>query len=618
MRYLGNKTKLLTFIDSVIQKHNIQGETFADLFAGTSSVGDYMKNRYTIISNDFMYYSYVFSKAKLLNNQIPDFKIFHKVYNNDIFTWLNTRKYSPNDHYFIYQNYTPIADRQFFTEENALKIDGMRIDIEELYQENTITENEYFYLLASLLESVTKVSNTSGTYEAFFKFWDSRAHKLFTLLPLDMQLSLSISSDNKIFNEDTNTLIRNISGDIAYIDTPYTITQYASAYHILETIAKYDFPEIAGKTGRRQKNRRMSEYSRKQKAKDSFEDLFRQLDFEHILISYSNQSLVPLDELISLAEHFAVDHKVFIEELPYREYKNLNSSQKNNGKKLHEVIIYFKKDNSYIKSPLNYSGSKEKLLKPIYKELPAHVGTFIDAMGGAFNVGSNVFAMNKVVYNEINPFVFPIIEMLLKKDKLELINNIENTIKKFNLSKTKKDEYLLFRNHYNSNEKTALNLFIIHMFAFQNLIRFNSKYEFNTPVGNAGYNDKLKKRILSFYPKSPKLEMYQGSYEDLNPLKFEKDTIFYFDPPFLITTAGYNDGKRGLKGWDSDMEAELLSYLKNLDKLGYKFMLSNVIEHQGKTNHLLKEWVENHNFKIIEIGKTGSRYPRIEVLIKNY
>ncbi len=618
MRYLGNKTKLLTFIDSVIQKHNIQGETFADLFAGTSSVGDYMKNRYTILSNDFMYYSYVFSKAKLLNNQIPDFKIFHKIYNNDIFTWLNTRKYSPNDHYFIYQNYTPIADRQFFTEENALKIDGMRIDIEELYQENTITENEYFYLLASLLESVTKVSNTSGTYEAFFKFWDSRAHKVFTLLPLDMQLSLSISSDNKIFNEDTNILIRNISGDIAYIDTPYTITQYASAYHILETIAKYDFPEIAGKTGRRQKNRRMSEYSRKQKAKDSFEDLFRQLDFEHILISYSNQSLVPLDELISLAEHFAVDNKVFIEELPYREYKNLNSSQKNNGKKLHEVIIYFKKDNSYIKSPLNYSGSKEKLLKPIYKELPAHVGTFIDAMGGAFNVGSNVFAMNKVVYNEINPFVFPIIEMLLKKDKLELINDIENTINKFNLSKTKKDEYLLFRNHYNSNEKTALNLFIMHMFAFQNLIRFNSKYEFNTPVGNAGYNDKLKKRILDFYPKSPKLEMYQGSYEDLNPLKFEKDTIFYFDPPFLITTAGYNDGKRGLKGWDSDMEAELLSYLKNLDKLGYKFMLSNVIEHQGKTNHLLKEWVENHNFKIIEIGKTGSRYPRIEVLIKNY
>ncbi|WP_436862808.1 DNA adenine methylase [Mammaliicoccus sciuri] len=618
MRYLGNKTKLLTFIDSVIQKHNIQGETFADLFAGTSSVGDYMKNRYTILSNDFMYYSYVFSKAKLLNNQIPDFKIFHKIYNNDIFTWLNTRKYSPNDHYFIYQNYTPIADRQFFTEENALKIDGMRIDIEELYQENTITENEYFYLLASLLESVTKVSNTSGTYEAFFKFWDSRAHKVFTLLPLDMQLSLSISSDNKIFNEDTNILIRNISGDIAYIDTPYTITQYASAYHILETIAKYDFPEIAGKTGRRQKNRRMSEYSRKQKAKYSFEDLFRQLDFEHILISYSNQSLVPLDELISLAEHFAVDNKVFIEELPYREYKNLNSSQKNNGKKLHEVIIYFKKDNSYIKSPLNYSGSKEKLLKPIYKELPAHVGTFIDAMGGAFNVGSNVFAMNKVVYNEINPFVFPIIEMLLKKDKLELINDIENTINKFNLSKTKKDEYLLFRNHYNYNEKTALNLFIMHMFAFQNLIRFNSKYEFNTPVGNAGYNDKLKKRILDFYPKSPKLEMYQGSYEDLNPLKFEKDTIFYFDPPFLITTAGYNDGKRGLKGWDSDMEAELLSYLKNLDKLGYKFMLSNVIEHQGKTNHLLKEWVENHNFKIIEIGKTGSRYPRIEVLIKNY
>ena len=269
MRYLGNKTKLLEFIDEVIEKHNIDGEVFADLFAGTASVGDHMKNRYKVYANDFMYYSFVFSKAKLMNKNIPEFNLFKSKYGLDPFTWLNSKKYVPNDSYFIFNNYTPVSNRGFFIEENAIKIDGIRIDIEELYQEGIILENEYFFLLGSLLESATKVSNTSGTYEAFFKFWESRANKMFEISPLEMESYPTINSGNLAFNEDTNFLLRHISGDIAYIDTPYTITQYASAYHILETIARYDFPEIAGKTGRRQNGRRMSEYSRKQKAKES-------------------------------------------------------------------------------------------------------------------------------------------------------------------------------------------------------------------------------------------------------------------------------------------------------------------------------------------------------------
>lgn len=618
MRYLGNKTKLLSFIDKVIEKYNIQGEVFADLFAGTSSVGDYMKNRYKIISNDFMYYSYVFSKAKLLNASKPLFNNFINKYNEDPFIWLNSREYTPDEHYFIYNNYTPIANRGFFLEENALKIDGMRLDIEDLYQEGIIAENEYFYLLGSLLESVTKFSNTSGTYEAFFKFWESRAIKKFEISPLEMEKYPNIDSSNLVFNEDTNFLIRHISGDIAYIDTPYTITQYASAYHILETIARYDSPEIAGKTGRRQKGRRMSEYSRKKRAKEAFEDMFRQIDFDHILISYSNQSIVPVDELIELASKFAINGEVNIEKVPYREYKNLNASKKGNGKKLHEVIIYFKKDRTKIKSPLNYSGSKDTLLTQIYHELPSHVGTFVDAMGGAFNVGANVFATERVVYNEYNPFVFSIIEMLFKNDRTKLLKSIKKTISKYELGNKKKEEYLNFRKYYNDEEKTPLNLFILHMFAFQNLIRFNSKFGFNTPVGNAGFNEELEQRILKFKTKSPKLDLKLGSFEEMDLDNFEAGTVFYFDPPYLITTAEYNDGKRGLKGWNSDMEVELLSFLKKLDDKGFYFMLSNVIEHNGKVNNILKEWVDTHGYNIVVIGKTGSRYPRTEILVKNF
>lgn len=618
MRYLGNKTKLLTFIKEVIEKYKIDGEIFADLFAGTGAVSDYFKDKYKIISNDWMYYAFVLCKAKTMNSQPPEFKLFTKKLGMSPFKWLNQRHYTPTDEYFIYNNYTPIDGRMFFTEDNAIKIDGIRIDIEDLYQNNLLEENEYFYLLASLLESVTKVSNTSGTYEAFFKFWESRANKLFVLEPLVMECKEVFVADNRCFNEDTNKLARSIKGDIAYIDTPYTITQYASAYHILETIARYDDPEIAGKTGRRQKDRKMSAFSRKKDVKVVFEDLFRQINFKHILISYSNQGLVSLDELISIAERFAEDGVVHIEELPYREYKNLNTSQKGDGVQLKEVIIYFKKNIHYIKSPLNYSGSKDTLLAAIFKELPAHVGTFVDAMGGAFNVGVNIVAMDRVVYNEYNPFIFPIIKMLLCKNKIELLNKIENKISSWQLSPEKKESYLEFRKHYNCENKSSLNLFILHMFSFQNLIRFNSKFEFNTPIGNSGFTDNMKQRIVEFKSKTKCVEFSKNSFEDLDLTQFEKRTVFYFDPPYLITTAEYNDGKRGLKGWNSESEVKLLAFLHKLDREGFYFMLSNVISHRGKVNNLLTEWIKTHNYNVVSIGKTGSRYPRIEVLVKNF
>lgn len=619
MRYIGNKTKLLHFIEKVIIKHKIKGEIFADLFAGSGSVGDYFKNKYKIISNDFMYYSYVFNRAKLLNESIPKFENFTSKYHTNIFNWLNDKKYESNKHFFIYNNYTPIGDRMFFTEHNGLKIDGIRINIEELYRDLIINENEYFFLLASLLESITKVSNTSGTYEAFFKFWESRAIKEFKIEPLEFNQVETIFY-NTIHNEDSNSVIRKIKGDILYIDPPYSVTQYASAYHVLETVARYDFPIIKGVGGKRDKGKYISLYSRKQFALEQFEDLFRQSEFKHILISYSNQSIVPLEELIELARLFSSDKIVHVEDVSYKEYQNHRSSNKRNGNALKEVIIYFKKDVEYAKSPLNYSGSKDTLLPNIIKEMPKHIGVFVDVMGGAFNVGTNIVATNKLVYNEINDKVFGIVEWLLLNDKKEIVLNIEKTIKKFKLTKRGKNEYLSLRNYYNDEKTEALYLYVLHMYGFQNMIRFNNSQKFNTPIGVAGYSDDIKNRILNFNTKTDikNIEFINGCYTDIDWDVYPPDTVFYFDPPYFITSAAYNDGKRGMKGWNGDSEIELLSILTKLDKLNYKFILSNVLHHRDKSNHLLIEWVEEHDFKIINAGTSGWRYAKNEVLIKNY
>lgn len=616
MRYLGSKVKMLEQIESVIDKNNIEGETFADLFAGTGCVGDYFKSRYKIISNDFLYYSYVFNKAKLMNAGIPQFKCFNKKYCKNIFEWLNSREYVPDDTYFVYKNYTPIGNRMFFTEKNGIKIDGVRKTIESLYGDGVLEEKEYFFLVASLLESVTKVSNTSGTYEAYFKFWDSRAEKDFILEPLELN-SVDELKENVVLCEDVNKLVRNISGDIAYIDPPYTVTQYVSAYHMLETISKDDSPAIKGVGGKRGRGDKNSLYAQRTQAKRIFEDLFRQIQFEHVLISYSNQGLVPLEELIELARKFAVDGEVQVNHFDYREYQNHRSSNKRNGNNLSEVVIYFKKDKDINKSPLNYSGSKDTMVPVILRELPPNVDTFVDVMGGAFNVGANVQAISRVVYNELNPFIYNLVRWLLAGDREKKVAEIEKVISDFGLLKRAKEPYNALRDKYNT-EPSELYLYTLHMYAFQNMIRFNSKHKFNTPIGVAGYSDDIKNRLLNFRVKAPEYELLNMDYTQITWEDYPEDTVFYFDPPYYITNAAYNDGKRGMKGWGVTEEIEMLTVLKQIDQLGYKFILSNVLEHNGKRHELLEKWIAENQYRVIDAGVSGWRYAKNEVLIVNY
>lgn len=606
---------MLSSIEEVIKENNIKGETFADLFSGTGCIGDHFKDRYQILSNDFLYYSYVISRAKLKNESIPRFARFRKQYQCDIFEWLNTQEYHPDESYFFYLNYTPAGNRMFFSESNGIKIDGIRQEIERFMKEKLIDEEEYYFLLASMVESITKVSNISGTYEAFFKFWDSRAEKEFEIQPLEIH-ETTLHAENVLYNEDANKLVREISGDIAYLDPPYTVTQYISAYHMFETLAKYDYPVIKGVGGKRGRGDKNSLYAQRTKAKLIFEDLFRQIQFQHILISYSNQGLVPIEELCELASHFAVDGTVKINHYDYREYQNHRSSNKRNGESLNEVIIYFEKDLKINKSPVNYSGSKDTLVPEIVKALPPNVDVFIDAMGGAFNVGANISALDKVVYNEMNPFVYELVSWIVNTPGEKLIKDIEQKIEQFGMDKADETAYKRLRDAYNRNQN-PLELFVLHMYSFQNMIRFNGSHKFNTPVGVAGYSEDMKQRILEFKVKAPNLELINMDYADIDWESYPPNTVFYFDPPYYITSAAYNDGKRGLKGWGLNEELELLNVLKRIDELGYKFILSNVMEHKEKKHALLAEWVKENNFRVLDAGVSGWRYAKNEVLILN-
>lgn len=620
MRYLGNKTRLLGHINQLIEDKNISGGVFADLFTGTGSVADHFKDRFEIITNDLLRYASLFSEAKVSFSEVPKFPRFKKHFKVTPFEYWNTYDYSNETAGFITLNFSPRGDRKFFQEKNAIKIDTIRRQLDEFREANLLSEKEWAYLLASLLESVMGVSNTSGTYEAFFKDWEARSNKDLLLEPLSIENLPLFSKRNVTYNNDSNELVRHIEGDVAYIDTPYTVTQYASAYHVLETIALNDSPEIAGKTGRRVE-RKMSDYNKRNAAKVAFEDLLRQLKFTHVIISYSNQSLIPLDEFVELIQKFAIDGDVEVRAIDFREYKNLNASQKGDGKKLQEVLIYFKKDFEIVKSPLNYAGSKDLIMDKITAALPAHISNFVDMTGGAFNVGGNVAGTGRTFYNEKNPVVFKMVQRLLLDEPESLIVQMQAIVEDYGLTKADKDAYLRLRNHYNSvdiDQRDPIELFVLTLYSFQHMIRFNKNGGFNVPVGNSGLTDDVIDRLINYRTKIPLGGMTLGSFTDVDMNQFDEDTLFYFDPPYIITSAAYNDGKRLEAEWTERDEYELLNYLERLDNAGRKFLLSNTVIHKGQRNEILLDWVERNGYDMQEVGRGGRRYPRLEVLIKNY
>ena len=343
MRFIGSKALLLTEIENVIKEHIKSAEVFCDIFAGTSVVGRYFKKDYRIISNDLLYFSYVLQKASIEINKKPSYKTIQQKLGVNPFEYLQNTKISLDmfeQPPFIYENYSPTknCNRQYFTNENALRIDFIRQTIEKWKNETLINEQEYFYLLAGLIEGIPFVSNIAGTYGAFLKHWDKRAFKKLELIQLDL---FDNKKNNMCFNIDSNKLIKEISGDILYIDPPYNQRQYAPNYHILETVARYDCPKIKGKTGLRPYQDIKSNYCVKNKVLDNFQELIENANFKYIIVSYSTEGIMSVEEIENTLKKYGKQNTYKLYKIPYRRYKHRPGKVEHN---LHELLFYIEKD----------------------------------------------------------------------------------------------------------------------------------------------------------------------------------------------------------------------------------------------------------------------------------
>ncbi len=343
MRFIGCKTLLLDQIKGVIDEKAPDAKSLCDIFSGTATVARYFKQWYEVYSNDLLYFSYVLQKGTIENDRMPEFEgLKADLSIQDPVEYFNSMDISDmealeQEKRFFQNTYAPTGGRMYVTDENALRIDFARNTVEDWYKSGLVSEDEYFYLVACIVEGVPFVSNTSGTYGAFHKEWERRSYKKYEVYRLSVTEN---GKNNRSYNCDGAELLKHIQGDILYIDPPYNERQYLPNYHVLETAAKYDFPEVRGVTGQRPYENQKSDFCLKTKAVSAFDELIKNARFQHIILSYSTDGLMSVSDIEEVMKKYGKESSFKIYEIPYRRYKSRNATLTD---KLKELLVYIEK-----------------------------------------------------------------------------------------------------------------------------------------------------------------------------------------------------------------------------------------------------------------------------------
>jgi len=381
--YIGNKRRLLPLIYNALTESfsgNYEGKKFLDLFAGSGVVSRFAKYLgFEVHSNDWEEYSFIINYAYIKINKY-DLKNMYKSHGGieNIIFYLNNLPFPDSNKEYIARYFSPKNDlepdykteRLFYTRYNGLAIDKIRDEIERLYPDNMINANTSLYkekilLLAILLHKAATHTNTSGVFKAFHKGFGGFSKDALSRILKPIALGNPILIDTKqasfIYKKDANVLLKEDyfiknKFDITYLDPPYNQHQYGSNYHLLNTIALWDKININesilinGKNVNRAGIRRdwvktKSDYCYRDKAKKSFEDLIDKVNSRYILLSYSNEGIVPFEEILNICSEKGKLSIVTNEYIKYRGGKQSINRLNNN---IEFILIIDTNNNTFL------------------------------------------------------------------------------------------------------------------------------------------------------------------------------------------------------------------------------------------------------------------------------
>ena len=317
--YIGNKRKLLPLIRDAIRKTGVRTGTFLDLFSGSGVVGRLAKAAgFTVVANDWEPYSEAINKAYIATNRPPPFSGLGGM--EQAFAALNAL---PGERGYIAAHYCPADDeafdtrteRMFYTQENGRRIDAIREQIEQWWLDGKIDEIEKSVLLAPLIYQASYCSNTSGVFKGFHNGWGGATktawYRIRSCLTLRAPVLFDNGKQNLVLRADASAVADQIKCDIAYLDPPYNQHQYGANYHLLNTVTLWDKPPISPRisgNGKRDKaairkdwrKLRRSAYCYRSSAVEAFAELVAKLRARYILVSYSTDGIMRVEDLLSV------------------------------------------------------------------------------------------------------------------------------------------------------------------------------------------------------------------------------------------------------------------------------------------------------------------------------
>jgi len=641
-RFLGNKYKLIDFIEEVIQENCPEADSLFDVFAGTGVVAHYFMRKMKVITNDILYSNYVthvayMSKQKIRNAFIKTLiHSYNKLHADTI-----------NDNYMS-KNF---ADT-YFSYEDCKIIGYVRENIESLHKYGCINEREKAVLVTVLLYSMDKIAHTCGHYDAYRKNVESGRHLFFEML----DLNVAPIGNNVCYNDDSNRIVKEHKlphNMIAYIDPPYNSRNYSDLYHVLENVARWEKPEVFGVAKKMDRTNLKSKYCSKA-AIEAFEELVLSLNCKCIILSYNNTATKANDRSNArmsdedIMRILSKKGEVRIYSKKYKAFTTGKSKNDDNEERLFVCNVYpvFNIDEkSLVKSPLNYTGCKYKLLPQLKLHFPSKIDTFVGIFAGSGTVGANVTA-DTVIYNDINCNVIGLLRLMDNTSYDSLVSSIEKVISDYGLSDTTANSYAYYgcnsssgmgnynkagfmrlREDFNKlvvrDDNYYVKLFVLVIYAFNNQIRFNAQGKYNLPVGKRDFNKVIRNNLKLFqeHLRDQNKVIISKDFRDFDLNELNIDTFIYCDPPYTLGTASYNEQA----GWTMQDENDLLEFLDKANSKGIKFALSNVFEHKGKTNKFISKWAEkykvhylNHSYANASYHGNNTDKVTQEVLITNY
>lgn len=351
-RYIGNKSKLLDKILSVSSLYLSDNMIACDLMTGTATVASAFRSAgYRVIASDVMTYSFHHANVKLMLSEPPAFDNLIGKINADklhvnsrvidnydlVLLYLNSLEPMPG---FFYREYSKAGKpangckpRNYFTPENAAKIDTLRLHISDLYESGLINDLEHSLLLHDLIMAVNNVANIAGTYGHYMAKTSERSKIPVTLIRSQITLYKDTRQHRVLLGYAENISI-DIECDLCYIDPPYMKRQYAANYHILETIAREDYPEVVGVSGLRNWWDQYSDFCSKIKVFSAFRKIISNMKCPIFIISYSEDGLIPLPTLLNFLSEFGI---VTVDVIEHKRFRSNNSSL---SSKLNEYLIH--------------------------------------------------------------------------------------------------------------------------------------------------------------------------------------------------------------------------------------------------------------------------------------